>query len=188
MAIELQQKKFFLKWAMHHLLFPQREIYWILNYLVNHPLILREMHLVEHAEKTPRGMKIIIDHNLSLEEPTLQLFLNGHCFTSTDQIFHEIRLNKKKTLYFELVFQNAWQTPEYLEVLEDNPYYRWNDQVSDETRHQIDQYFEKIFAKQRLDELQNEINEALEAEDWDRLNQLSAELKKYRAAKGCQYE
>lgn len=187
MDVELQQKKFFLKWSMHHFLFPQREVYWILNYLINHPLILRESHFVEQVEQTPRGLKIDVDGGQP-SEPILQLYLNGHQFTSTDQIFHEIRLNQKKPLYIEFAFHQSWQTPEYLGVLEDNPYCRWNDQVSDETYQQVDDYLDHLRKEHRLDELHQEIDMALEQKDWGKLSFLAEELKEYQMVKGSNYE
>ena len=42
-------------------------------------------------------------------------------------------------MYLEIDFENAWQTPEYLAVLEDNPYARWNDNIPKELMEQMDE-------------------------------------------------
>ena len=36
-------------------------------------------------------------------------------------------MNWRKALYLECVFPEAWQTSQYLSVLEDNPFAPWNE-------------------------------------------------------------
>ena len=71
--------------------------------------------------------------------PTFRFYKNGHTFKDAMQAFHEIRLNWSSQLYLEIDFENAWQTPEYLAVLEDNPYARWNDNIPKELMEQMDE-------------------------------------------------
>ena len=52
-------------------------------------------------------------------------------------------MNWRKALYLECVFPEAWQTSQYLSVLEDNPFAPWNEQVDQEVARAIDQYFKQ---------------------------------------------
>ena len=102
--------------------------------------ILSNVHFVEGANFADRGLQI---SDLSVEGEPMKLFLQGKEFTDTDQIFHEIRLNWKKPLYVECLFENAWQTREYLSILEDNPFSSWDASVSEEDTELIERYFQE---------------------------------------------
>ena len=140
MLIDVKEKKNFLTWMVNHVSFSRREVFWILNYLANHEAILSNVHFVEGANQANRGLQI---SDLSFDGEPMKLFLEGKEFTDTDQIFHEIRLNWKRPLYVECLFENAWQTKEYLMVLEENPFASWNDSISEEDLELVEQYLKR---------------------------------------------
>lgn len=77
--------------------FGRREVLWILNYLLTHDAILNNVHFVENVEKTDRGIRVVAD---GLGKEPLLLFIQAQEFTDPEQIFHEIRMNWRKALYF----------------------------------------------------------------------------------------
>ena len=158
MLIDVREKKNFLTWMVNHVSFSRREVFWVLNYLANHEAILSNVHFVEGANFADRGLQI---SDLSVEGEPMKLFLQGKEFTDTDQIFHEIRLNWKKPLYVECLFENAWQTREYLSILEDNPFSSWDASVSEAAK---------------LNMLYAQIDQALEDGDRDAFLKLSDEV------------
>ena len=173
MLIDVRQKKNFLTWIVNHVSFSRREVFWILNYLANHEAILSNVHFVEGANQANRGLQI---SDLSFDGEPMKLFLEGKEFTDTDQIFHEIRLNWKRPLYVECLFENAWQTREYLMILEDNPFASWDDSISEEDAELIEYYFKEKEQEARLKMLYAQIDQALEKKDKDAFLALSDEV------------
>lgn len=177
MVIDVKDKKFFLNWLVNHVSFKQREILWILNYLANHEAILKNVRFVEKADETERGIQI---RDASFSGNSLVLFLKGKTFSDSEQIFHEIRLNWKDTLYLECLFEDSWQNSLYLSILEDNPYAPWNDQVSSEIRNEIDAYFRQLEVKGQQELLYHQIDQALEKGDHDAFIELTEELNRLK--------
>lgn len=173
MLIDVREKKNFFTWMVNHVSFSRREVFWILNYLANHEAILSNVHFVEGANQANRGLQI---SDLSFDGEPMKLFLEGKEFTDTDQIFHEIRLNWKRPLYVECLFENAWQTREYLMILEDNPFASWDDSISEEDAELIEHYFKEKEQEARLKMLYAQIDQALEKKDKDAFLALSDEV------------
>lgn len=180
MFINVSDKKDFLVWLVNNVSFSRREILWILNYLINHEAILNNVHFVEHADKTDRGIRVA---STETEEKPISLFLAGKEFTDTDQVFHEIRMNWKKELYLECIFENSWQNSQYLSILEDNPYARWNEQVSEDILEQINEFFDQEEKQAKIDFLYSEIDVALEKKDHESFLKLSNELNHFKKEK-----
>ena len=173
MLIDVREKKNFLTWMVNHVSFSRREVFWILNYLANHEAILHNVRFVERANLTKRGLQIT---DLSYGGEPMKLFLDGKEFTDTDQIFHEIRMNWKSPLYVECLFENAWQTREYLAILEDNPLASWEDTISEEDTELIEQYFYEKAQEAKLKKLYEQIDKALEKGDKNAFLELSDEV------------
>ncbi|MGL4696277.1 ReoY family proteolytic degradation factor [Enterococcus larvae] len=177
MDINVADKKNFLVWLVNNISFSKREIIWILNYLINHEVILNNVTFVEQAEKTERGIQIA---SSEMEEEPIVLFIKGKMFTDTDQIFHEIRMNWKDTLYLECFFSEAFQNAEYLSILEDNPFAPWKNNVSEETVQEIEAYFEREEQLARMNLLRNQIDRSLEDGDYESFLELSDELNRMK--------
>lgn len=174
MIISVSEKKEFLSWLVNNISFNQRETLWILNYLINHEAILTNVHFVEEVDKTDRGLKITAT---DVGDEPVKLFVEKREFYDTDQIFHDIRLNWKTPLYIECIFNGSWQNAHYLSILEDNPYARWNEQVSEETVKEIQDYFDQEEKQAQMDSLYQKIDLALEKNNHEAFLKLSKELK-----------
>lgn len=174
MIINVSEKKEFLSWLVNNISFNQREILWILNYLINHEAILTNVHFVEEADRTARGLKITAT---DVSDEPIKLIVEQKEFYDTDQIFHDIRLNWKSPLYVECIFKGSWQNAHYLSILEDNPYARWNEQVSEETVKEIQEYFEQEEKQAKIALLYQQIDLALEENNHEVFFKLSKELK-----------
>lgn len=149
-SVSNSEKKHFLKWVTSNFVMKRRESLWILEYLFSHNLMLEKTHFVEDVSKTPRGIYMSVVGN---EKPDFRFYKNGHTFEDGMQAFHEVRLNWSSPLYIEIDFDDAWQYPEYLTILEDNPYASWNDSISDELSESVDDallYETLVFAREQL--------------------------------------
>lgn len=173
MFIDVADKKEFLTWLVHNVSFSQREIFWILNYLINHEAILSNVHFVEQVDKTTRGIRI---HSVEMEKEPIVLYLQEQQFSDTDQIFHEIRMNWNKPLYLECIFEDAWQNSHYISILEDNPFASWNDQMDEELLNNINNYFAQREKEATIQLLYEQIDGSLEDENIEAFLELTAEL------------
>lgn len=173
MVEKIEKKIAFLEWLSEEVQFDRREVYWILNYLKNHPSILKKVVIVEHAAKTPRGLVITNSCN---QEP-MTLYLNQHLFTDADQIFHEVRINWKEALYLEIDLPNCWQISQYLAVLEDNPFYRWNDALKEGSFLAIEEELTQLTTLFTREALLEAIDLSLENDNHEEFLKLTTQLK-----------
>ncbi len=152
----------------------RRESMWILNYLLNHDIVLNKAKFVEHAEKTPRGIKMAA---VGSEQEAFKFYKDGHSFDNPEQAFHEVRLNWHTDLYIELLFSDSWMSAEYLAVLEDNPFASWNDTISDEMNVEVNDAIDYFQLSEKRNELIREIDRALENDEKEAFLALTKELK-----------
>lgn len=169
----LEHKKAFIKWFSQSHKLRRRESLWILDYLVNHDIVLNRTHFVEHVEATPRGIKLGAAHTQGL---SFIFYKNGVKFEDPEKAFHEIRMNWHEPLYLEIDFPNAYLAPLYIKVLEDNPYAKWNDLVPEDIELMANEAIDEFQLSARKEELIDEIDEALMKEDKERFIELSDEL------------
>lgn len=173
MIVDVKEKKNFLNWLVANTSFSRKEVIWILNYLANHEAILKNVHFVENADAADRGLQI---RDLSVGGQPLRLFIESKEFNDSEQIFHEIRLNWKEPLYLECLFENAWDNPGYLSILEDNPYKKWNEAIDPQILDAVDDFIQQEEQEARIKRLYMEIDEALEKGDKERFKTLSDEV------------
>ncbi|WP_159721873.1 YpiB family protein [Enterococcus sp. CSURQ0835] len=171
--IDVAEKREFLVWLINNVSFKRREVIWILNYLINHEAILKNVHITEQVDVTKRGLLL---RDITQKDDAMTLFIQGQAFHNSDQIFHEIRLHWQQPLYLECSFPNAWQNERYLSVLEDNPEASWNDQVSESIVSEVEAYLalEELEAKIKL--VYHQIDTALENGDHEAFLELSDEV------------
>jgi uncharacterized protein YpiB (UPF0302 family) len=173
-SVTNSEKKYFLKWFTRNYELKRRESLWILDYLYNHDIMLEKTHFVEQAKETSRGIYMTVKGN---QKPSFRFYKNGHTFKDAMQAFHEIRLNWSSHLYIEIDFDDAWQSSEYLTVLEDNPNARWNDTIPEELIEEVHEaldYETLLYAREQLlEEIDNTLLEGQE----DEFSNLTADLK-----------
>lgn len=171
--VDLNEKKQWLKWLLAYGPFQRREILWILDYLLHHDNILANIKIVEHADATTRGLVLLPNQS---SEDALTLYLNGHLFHDPDQIFHEVRFNWKQPLFLECPLPKSWELPEYLAVLEDNPFRRWNDNLTEGTCEEVDLFIENQEKASERHHLIKKIDAALDANNREAFDDFSKQL------------
>ncbi|WEG74269.1 YpiB family protein [Vagococcus intermedius] len=173
---KIERKIAFLEWLCESVQFERREVYWILNYLKKHPAILKKIAVVEHAAKTPRGLVITNSHG----QEAMTLHLKQHLFTDADQIFHEIRINWKEVLYLEVELPDRWKVSQYLAVLEDNPFCRWNDTLNEGNILAIEEELAQLTVQFTKKTLLEAIDLSLENENHEEFLKLTTQLKQLK--------
>lgn len=172
-AVTIQQKKSFLKWLTNNHKFRVRESLWILDYLYNHESMLGKTHFVEEVEQTPRGIYMSV---AGVDEADFVFYKNGRSYNDPVQAFHEVRLNWSSELFLEIAFTDAWQSTEYLTVLEDNPHAPWNQAVSADLVNEMKQALQYETLRQAKEDVLQQIDEALQVGDREQFNELSAQF------------
>lgn len=180
--VSLETKKKFLGWFLDRYQLKRRESMWILNYLLNHDIVLNKVHFVEGADKTNRG---IVMSTIGTSEEAFLFYKNGSEFDNPEQAFHEVRLNWHSELFIELVFQDAWKSEEYLSVLEDNPFYTWNEAVPEETRQKAEQGMDDFYIETQKQRILSLIDDALEQDNREAFLSLSKELQEIEKELSC---
>lgn len=172
--IQLKDKKKFIKWFLESFQMKRRESLWILNYLLNHDIVLNKTKFVENVHTTPRGIRMA---TAGVEDPSFHFYKDGVEYSDPEKAFHEVRLNWHSDLYIELVFPDSWMTEEFISIVEDNPFSTWNEMISDEFSERIDNEIDRFQLVERRDELLEEIDSALSEDQRDSFIVLTKELK-----------
>ncbi len=118
-TISVIEKKDFLKWFLNHYQLKRRECAWLLNYLMSDDYLMEKVHFVENVEYCPKGL--VISAN-DVECIPFSFQKKQHVTMDAEKSFHDIRLNKEEEIYIQLNFKDAKKNPQFVAVLEDNPF------------------------------------------------------------------
>lgn len=167
------KKKDFLKWFTKNYQLTTRESLWILDFLHGHDRMLEKTHFVENVHHTPRGIYMSA---AGTPRGDFQFYKNGHVYPDPIKAFHEVRLNWSSDLYIEVAFEDSWQSPEYLAVLEDNPFALWNDQVPAEIFEEMNLALVYASLETGRESLLKEIDKHLKTGDKESFARLTKDL------------
>ncbi|MCO7176749.1 YpiB family protein [Sporolactobacillus kofuensis] len=165
------QKKSFLRWVLDRHLLVNREIIWLIHYLMSNDQLLGMIHIVDDVEGCTRSM--ILTHP-SKNKPNFRYFKASVSTGDPEKAFHDLRMNQQEEIYIELDIEDVRQSPIYFSVLEENP----NNTVDVHEKYgQLAEYTagkaEQTFTTSRLTEA---INQALDNGDKERFYVLSEQL------------
>lgn len=118
-AISVIEKKNFLKWFLNNYQLKRRECAWLLNYLMSDDQLMEKVHFVENIEYCPKSL--IISAN-NVDSIPFSFQKKQHVTMDAEKSFHDIRLNKEEEIFIQLIFKDAKKNPQFLAVLEDNPF------------------------------------------------------------------
>lgn len=170
----LEEKKNFLSWFIQNYQLKRRESLWILNYLLNHEVLLKNIHFVENIEFTNRGMGLAATGS---PQDAFVYYKEGKRYDDPEQAFHDLRLNWKEDFYLELYFQQAYQSLRAFGVLEDNPFLEEGQQFDNQLVERVDRSLEKFAVQERKRQLMRLIDAALTDKDEEKFHAYSEELR-----------
>ncbi len=106
-------------------------------------------------------------------------FYKGNVMTTdAEKSFHDIRLNRDEDIYIQLNFRASFHSPQYVAVLEENPYAPKQAQVSENDQRLAEQFLERSIYEFRRGRLMKLIDEALDRHDEEAFRRLTDELNK----------
>lgn len=117
--VPVMEKRDFLKWFLEAYQLKRRECAWLLNFLMSDDILMERIHFVEHAEHCPKSLMISAN---DVEQVPFAFHKNQHVTMDAEKSFHDIRLNRNEDIYIQLNFKEKKILPQYMAVLEENPY------------------------------------------------------------------
>jgi uncharacterized protein YpiB (UPF0302 family) len=112
------QKKTFLRWILDRRLLTNREIIWLLHYLMSNDQLLSLIHIVDDVTRVNRSITI------GNSEKGIQFFRYVKTTVETDdpeKAFHDLRMNQMEEVYLQLSIEAVYRSPIFYSVLEENP-------------------------------------------------------------------
>lgn len=181
--VSVKEKKEFIKWFLNHYHMKKREAVWILNYLVNYPKLLANVHFVQETKNCPRSITMSAECS---QEPAFRFQKNKLITTDAEKAFHDIRLNRNEDLYIQLHFRNANQSIEYRKVLEENPFLSIDDFITDTDKQAAQALLDYSLYQFKRKKIMRKIDIALDQMDQEKFIELSEELSQLEKRKPYQ--
>ena len=171
--VSVAAKKDFVRWFLKRYKLKRRECVWILNYLLSHEILLKNVHFTDEAHYCPRAMVI----STTKSESIPFRFYKGNLMTAdAEKSFHDLRLYEDEKMYIQLNFPDSHSCPHYASVWEENPFLPSYLQVSEADRRIAQQLVEESIISMTEEVLRKGIDEALDTNDKERFIALSAML------------
>ncbi len=179
-AISILEKKDFLKWFLNNFQLKRRECAWLLNYLMSDDQLMEKVHFVENAEYCPKSL--IISAN-DVDCIPFSFHKRQHVTMDAEKSFHDIRLNKEEEIYIQLNFKDAKKNPQYVAVLEDNPFIPIDKETEKIYSLFADLIIDKAMFQFEKKQLTEKIDQALDSGDKESFIKYSNQLKELKALK-----
>jgi uncharacterized protein YpiB (UPF0302 family) len=172
--VSVNEKKDFIRWFLNNYQLKRRECVWILNYLMSHDQLMKKVHFVEQAQYCPRG---IIMSTHCVEDVPFRFYKQNVMTTDAEKSFHDIRLNRDEDIYIQLNFRASYHSPQYVTVLEENPYLPKHLQVNEKDSLLAEQFLQHSIQSFQKEKLLQLIDEALDRQDKNEFERLVKKLK-----------
>jgi uncharacterized protein YpiB (UPF0302 family) len=172
--VSVNEKKDFIRWFLNNYQLKRRECVWILNYLMSHDQLMKNVHFVEQAQYCPRG---IIMSTHCVDDVPFRFYKENVMTTDAEKSFHDIRLNREEEIYIQLNFRSSFHSPNYVAVLEENPYMPKHLQVNEQDKELAKKFLEESIHMFQKEHLLKRIDEALDKQDETAFKRLTEQLK-----------
>ncbi|SER43954.1 ReoY family proteolytic degradation factor [Salipaludibacillus aurantiacus] len=155
-------KRDFLKWFLETYQLKRRECAWLLNFLMSDDILMERVHFVEQAECCPKALMISAN---DVDQVPFAFHKNQHVTMDAEKSFHDIRLNRNEDIYIQLNFKDKQTVPQYMAVLEENPYLPVNKEEENLNSLLAEMVLEESLRVSRVKNLEKEIDQALVSGD-----------------------
>ncbi|MFS0822966.1 ReoY family proteolytic degradation factor [Bacillus sp. 1P02SD] len=172
--VSVNEKKDFIRWFLNNYQLKRRECVWILNYLMSHDQLMKNVHFVEQAQYCPRG---IIMSTHCVDDVPFRFYKENVMTTDAEKSFHDIRLNREEEIYIQLNFRSSFHSPNYVAVLEENPYMPKHLQVNEQDKELAKKFLDQSIHMFQKEHLLKRIDEALDRQDEPEFKRLTEKLK-----------
>ncbi|MFB5661684.1 ReoY family proteolytic degradation factor [Alteribacillus sp. HJP-4] len=172
-SISVWEKRDFLKAFLKGHKLKRRECAWLLNYLLSDDDLLKHVHIVEKAEFCP---KALIISSAAADQMPFTFHKHQYVTMDAEKTFHDIRLHPDEEVYIQLNFPESDTDYLYKSVLEENPYLPGQKEEKLSARLFAEFITDEALKAYERNELQKEIDAALDRRDKQAFSRLSSEL------------
>lgn len=176
MTISIDSKKSCLHWFLNRYKVKQREVVYLLHYVMREDDLLESVHFVYDVQYAKRGWLISAE---GAKKPGFKFYNNQLVTTDVDKAFHDVRLNKGEPLYIELSFDGVKRSLDYHRVLEDNPFIPDDYYVQEQDRRAMEDLLDTTLKSGYESWLRKEIDRCLDEGNDEQFNVLSLQLQRY---------
>ncbi len=170
-SVSVGEKKEFVRWFLKKYQMKRRECVWILNYLISHETMLNNVHFVEEAHYCPRAMIMSVTTSSGIPFR----FYKGSIMTAdAEKSFHDLRLHPEEEMYIQLNFQTLPPSPEYLAVLEENPYMPKYLHISEKDKMLAEDILNESLQSFQRELLKKQIDQAIDENNKEKFLELSS--------------
>lgn len=170
-SVSVGEKKEFVRWFLKKYQMKRRECVWILNYLISHETLLNNVHFVEEAHYCPRAMIMSVTTSSGIPFR----FYKGSIMTAdAEKSFHDLRLHPEEDMYIQLNFQMIPPSPEYLAVLEENPYMPKYLQINEKDKLIAEDIVTESLYSFQVEQLKKQIDQAIDENNKEKFMELSS--------------
>lgn len=174
-VISVVEKKDFLRWFLKTFQLKRRECAWLLNYLISDDELMKRVHFVEKAEYCP---KALIISTTDVENVPFSFHKKKHVTMDAEKAFHDIRLHDDEDVYIQLNFIGSKVNHHYVAVLEENPFIPENNEMATVDGILAELVLDKSLRSFAKEQLQADIDYALDQQNREQFIKLTNELKK----------
>lgn len=173
MSQDNNYKQEFLKQLLEQYRHEDHGVNYLLKYILENDQLLKNVEFTKDVNHTPRGLYIsyLLDG-----ERSFVYFKDGLAYFHEEQAFHDLRLKQDESYFVEIVLPEKDLDDIYQNAMTDNPYLPGYVNYQEEITSYLEQVTHDVF----INQIETEINEALESRDFSRLNELVMKLKRYK--------
>lgn len=175
--VSVDEKKEFLRWFLSHHQCKSGDASSLLRYILVHDEILKNVKFTSNVECCDKS--IIVSTTCS-SLTSFQFVKKGQITYSVSKAFHDLRLNPDETVYIAIYFKKWKLNYRYAVVLEDGPveeHYTTQDHLNSLLAEIA---LDQVIRRQRVKQLYDEIDQALENRDHSRFLELTGELNRLK--------
>ncbi|WP_096188644.1 ReoY family proteolytic degradation factor [Evansella halocellulosilytica] len=176
--VPVMEKRDFLKWFLDQYQLKRRECAWLLNFLISDDVLMERVHFVEKAEYCPKALLISAN---DVDSVPFAFHKNQHVTMDAEKSFHDIRLNRNEDIYIQLNFKEKQSAPQYLAILEENPYLPVNEKEANVQSLIAEMVLDHSIKMYELKMIEKEIDQALVDKDEYTFHILAKKYKQLKA-------
>lgn len=176
-SVPVMEKRDFLKWFLEQHQLKRRECAWLLNFLMSDDYLMERVHFVEQAEYCPKALMISA---VDVDSIPFAFHKNKHVTMDAEKSFHDIRLNRDEHIYIQLNFKDKHTCPQYMAVLEENPYVPINKNEKEVQSLLAEMFLDECVRRFQMEQLREKIDQALEKRDEKVFHELAEEYNHLR--------
>lgn len=172
--VTVSKKKEFFRWLLEKYELKEKEVLWLINYLMSDERLLSKIHFTNHFGNLP---KTILISTSCVDTTPFMFYKNNRVYYDVEAAFHDIRLNPNEDVYISVFFKDRASSPEYESVLEGSPMEKQNLIRENMMSLFAEIVLDKSLREFRKKQLRQEIDYVLDQGDKEKFLQLSEELK-----------